>query len=211
MNQYWNALGPTVRKLIAAAAFTPIIYIIGVMIGLPVSQSLALVLGLWLGMAFPDLDVFTGWIRTTFQTMLLILLLIAAIIAYPSAWGMLSNACPAELIGSVLPGTDTVFACRMLLAALLGLAAYILAWLGVSWVPGKNSFHSWPTAVMLAGGIGLLNRVVSLAANPWPITAGFGIGYALHIIIDGKLDNDGRAQVSPMPKNAPPIMKYLRF
>lgn len=208
---YYGALGPTVKKIIGTAALTPIIYIGGVMLGLGATDASLLLLGFFVGMIFPDLDVFTGWIRTTFQTMLLIIFLAAGIMVYPIAWGIIGNACPVGLVKGISSGLDAAVVCKLALAVLIGLAAYILAWLAVSWLPARNSFHGWGTAAMLAGGMGLLNRAIAIAANPWPITIGFGLGYIMHILLDGKKTVDGESVIAPLPKNAPPIMKHLRF
>ncbi len=211
MLDYYAALGPTVKKIIGLIVFAPIVFILGAAVGLNAALSGLLVLGFFLGMVFPDLDVFTGWIRTTFQTMLLIIFLAAGIMVYPLGWGVIGGFCPAKVIGEIAPALEAVAACKLGFAVLIGLAAYVLAWLAVSWLPARNSFHSWGAAVMFAGGLGLLNRAIALTANPWPITVGFGAGYALHILLDGKKTYEGESVLAPVPKNAPPIMKHLRF
>lgn len=211
MMEYYAALGPTVKKILGTAALAPVVYAGGLMLGLGAPEASLLLLGFFVGMVFPDLDVFTGWIRTTFQTMLLIIFLAAGIMIYPLVWGMLGNACPTGLVKGISSGLDAVVVCKLGLAVLLGLAAYILAWLAVSWLPSRNSFHHWGTAVMLAGGMGLLNRAVALAVNPWPLTIGFGAGYVIHIALDGKKTAEGESVLGPLPKDAPPLMKHLRF
>lgn len=211
MMEYYSALGPTVKKIIALVALAPVVFIIGAVALADGALAGTLVLGFLLGMAFPDLDVFTGWIRTTFQTMLLIIFLGAGIFFYPYAWNLGGGFCPIGVIKSAAPGLDGVFVCKIGLAGILALAAYVLAWLAVSWLPSKNSFHSWGSAVMFAGGLGLINRATATASNPWPITAGFAAGYFIHILLDGKKTPEGESIIGPIPKNAPPIMKKLRF
>jgi len=206
-----SLIGPTVRKAFAAVVLTPLVFIIGVSLKLSGPEAFLGVLGLWLGMLFPDLDVVTGWIRTTFQTMLLILFLAAGIMLYPIGWGIIGGYCPSGLIHGISTQLDPLVVCKLGYALLIGLAAYLLAWLAVSWVPAKNSFHHWTTAVFIAGGMGLLNQAVAISENPWPLTIGFAIGYGLHILLDGKKSPEGETILPPLPKNAAPIMKYLRF
>ncbi len=206
-----SLLGPTVRKIIAMLALAPVLFLACVFVGLTKAEAAVVVLGFWVGMVFPDLDVVTGWIRTTFQTMLLILFLGAVIMIYPIAWGNLGGFCPASQINEISTQLTPAIICKLGLAGLLMAGAYILAWLAVSWVPAKNSFHHWATAVMIAGGLGVLNQVLLISLNQWILPIGVGVGYGLHIILDGRKTPEGGTVLPPLPKNALPIMKYLRF
>ena len=58
------------------------------------------VAGFAAGMLFPDIDVLTGFIRTSFQTMVLIVLMGFAILLFPVFWPMAQGVCPASSISS---------------------------------------------------------------------------------------------------------------
>lgn len=203
-------LGATMRKLVAMIALPPVIYMLGGALSLSPAECGLAVLGFWIGMLFPDLDVFTGWIKTSFQTMLLILFLGAGIMVYPFAWNSLGGFCPTAQIQSFSSLLEAQTVCQLGLSLMLVGAAYIIAWLLVGWIPEKNSFHQWTTMALIAGGMGMLNRAISISSNPWPLTIGFGAGYAMHIIID-QTRKFGAGELAPLSKNASLLDKISRL
>ncbi|VVB57377.1 Uncharacterised protein [uncultured archaeon] len=176
--------GPTVRKIALAAVAPFFILFAASALGLGAEASTLAVVGFFAGMVFPDIDVLTGFIRTTFQTMVLIVLMGFAILLFPVFWPMAQGVCPAAAISGFIPGLDASAVCQIGLAIAMMAAAYVLSWILVAWIPDKNAFHHWTSAAVMMGGVGMLNHIIRISDNPWPLSAGFGIGYALHLLAD---------------------------
>ena len=144
-----------------------------------------LIVAFWAGLIFPDIDVITGFIRTTFQTMLLIVLMGGAVLTYPPLWGAAVPYCPVSDINGVIgPAFNPLVVCQGGLAVLLMAAAWVLSYIMVFWLPAKNSFHSWTSAAVMSGGVGMFNNIARLSSDTGLLTAGFALGYALHILAD---------------------------
>lgn len=180
--------GPTLRKIALAIVLPLILISIASYIKLDSDLSMLIVAGFFAGMIFPDIDVITGFIRTTFQTMMLILMMGGAILLFPILWPNAAPFCPAAAINGAVPGLDAPAVCQMGLAVMLMIAAFVLAWILVAWIPAKNAFHHWTAAVAMSGGIGMLNHILKISDNPWPLTIGFGLGYGLHLMADHPWD-----------------------
>lgn len=182
-------LGATGRKAVLAIVVPLLILFAASRFIIPGVQTASIILAFWVGLLFPDLDVITGFIRTTFQTMLLIVLMAGAVLLYPALWGTAAVYCPVSSITGVLDAVvSPLFVCQAGLAGLLMAAAWILSYILVFWLPAKNSFHSWTSAVAISGGVGMLNHILAVAYSPWLLTAGFALGYASHIMADTAFD-----------------------
>jgi hypothetical protein len=176
--------GPTARKLALALVIPIVLLFIASRLGLDGNNSTLVAAGFLAGMLFPDIDVLTGFIRTTFQTMVLIVLMGFAILLFPFFWPMAEGYCPASAITGFSPGLDALSVCQIGFAILVLAAAYALSWVLVAWIPGKNAFHQWTTAAVMTGSVGMLNSIIHLSDSPWPLAAGFFIGYAAHLLAD---------------------------
>ncbi len=176
--------GPTARKTVLGLVIPLVLLFVASRLGLSPADSTLVAAGFLAGMLFPDIDVLTGFIRTTFQTMVLIVLMGFAILLFPFFWPMAEGYCPVSAIASVSPGLDSGAVCQIGLAILVLAAAYALSWVLVAWIPAKNAFHQWTTAAVMAGSVGMLNSVIHLSDSPWPLAAGFFIGYAIHLLAD---------------------------
>jgi len=176
--------GPTLRKLALSIVLPLILIVISSSLKLDSDLSTLIVFGFFAGMLFPDIDVITGFIRTTFQTMMLILMMGGAILIFPILWPIAAPVCPASAITGAVSGIDAPTVCQMGLAVMLMIAAFVLAWILVAWIPAKNAFHQWPAAAAMLGCIGMLNYILKISDNPWPLTIGFGIGYSIHLMAD---------------------------
>lgn len=182
-------LGATVRKAVLALVVPLLILFAASRFLLPGAETTCIVLAFWAGLLFPDLDVITGFIRTTFQTMLLMVLMAGAVLLYPALWGTAAGYCPTDAIrGAVDGAVSPLFVCQIGLAALLMAAAWILSFILVFCLPAKNSFHSWTSMVVISAGVGMLNQILSVSTSPWLLTAGFALGYASHILADTVFD-----------------------
>ncbi|VVC02088.1 Uncharacterised protein [uncultured archaeon] len=176
--------GPTMRKIVLALVLPLILLTIASYIKLDADLAMLIVAGFFAGMFFPDIDVITGFVRTTFQTMLLMVLMGGAILLFPALWQTAAPVCPAAAINSLIPGLDAPVICQIGLAVLLMAAAWILSMILLAWIPAKNAFHHWTAAAAMSGGVGMLNYILKISDNPWPLTFGFGMGYALHLMAD---------------------------
>lgn len=178
-------LGATGRKFVMALTVPLLILFASSRLLIPPSNAFCLIAAFWAGLIFPDIDVVTGFIRTTFQTMLLIVFMGGAVLMYPQLWGVATPYCPASDIHGILgPSFDPLVVCQGGLALLLMAAAWILAYIMVFWLPAKDSFHSWTSAAVMSGGVGMFNNIARLSADSGLLTAGFALGYGLHIMAD---------------------------
>ncbi len=70
-------IGPTLRKVALLATIPFVLLLIANALSLGPEASMLVVAGFAAGMLFPDIDVLTGFIRTSFQTMVLIVLMLS--------------------------------------------------------------------------------------------------------------------------------------
>jgi hypothetical protein len=174
----------TGRKLVLSILFLLLFPSIALLIGLEQSFVEIAVLGFFAGMAFPDLDVITGLIRTTFHTMVLLVLMGFAVLLFPYFFDMAQNYCPISFILSLSSSLDPLVVCKLMLAVVLMAAAYFLSWAAIFWIPQKDAFHHWTSAIVMSASLGMLNHILHVSQSPWPISCGFFIGYALHLLAD---------------------------
>ncbi len=178
-------LGATGRKIVMGLTVPLLILFAASRLLFPSAETTCIILAFWAGLVFPDIDVITGFIRTTFQTMLLIVFMGGAVLMYPPLWGMAAGYCPVSGIQGVVGAAfNPLVVCQGGLAVLLLAAAWVLSFIMVFWLPAKNAFHSWTSAVVMSAGVGMFNNIAHLSADSTLLTAGFALGYALHILAD---------------------------
>ncbi len=182
-------LGATGRKIVMALTVPVLILFASSRFLIPPEHVFCIIAAFWAGMLFPDIDVITGFIRTTFQTMLLIIFMGGAVLLYPQLWTAASPFCPVSDIHGVLgSGFDPFVVCQGGLAVLLMAFAWIISYVMVFWLPAKNSFHSPTSAVVMSASVGMFNNIVRLSTSTGLLTAGFALGYFLHIMADSAFD-----------------------
>lgn len=186
-----GALLATLKKLAVLVVGVPVLLAIANGMGFDSGTGMLLALSFVAGLIFPDLDVLTGLIRTTFKTVLLVIFVILVVVGFPIIWGFASGFCPAGVIHSYLPVVDGLVTCQIILALLAVGVAYGAAELAVIGIPAKDSFHHWTSAILFSGGIALVAKILQLTEQSNVVGAGFGIGYLSHMAADmGKNKGD---------------------
>ncbi len=182
-------IGATGRKIVMGLTVPVLILFASSRFLIPSEHVFCIIAAFWAGLIFPDLDVITGYVRTSFQSMLLIVFMGGAVLMYHSLWAVSAPYCPASDIQGILDGAfDALVVCQSGLAVILMAAAWLISYIMVFWLPAKNSFHSWTSAAVMSGGVGMFNNIVRLSTSTGLLTAGFALGYFLHIMADSAFD-----------------------
>ncbi len=174
----------TLKKLALLIVLPPLLLLAAAWADWSAAQAALLIAAYVAGMFFPDLDVITGLLRTTFRAVLLVILVVVAVVAFPTAWAHAGGYCPTGAIQGVLSNVDASIGCQIALAMVMVAAAWAATGLLVGWIPEKDSFHHWTSGILFSGGLALAARILHLTGDYMLLGAGFGIGYALHLIAD---------------------------
>ncbi|MFH1306794.1 MAG: hypothetical protein ABIH83_04045 [Candidatus Micrarchaeota archaeon] len=176
----------TIKKIIYGIIFSIGAYIIASVIGMGSLWTQIFVLSFWAGMLFPDFDVFAGFLKNIANAVFVALVVFAiiAFLIFPHA-SSTAGFCSDSSIYSIFGISGAGTYCNIALTIIFLLIAFFILRLLVGWLPYKGSFHSWPVAFVLTVLSALLVRFFIPCLEPCPIFIGVGIGYALHLIIDG--------------------------
>ena len=84
----------TLKKLALLLVLPPLLLLGAAWANWSAGQAALLIAAYVAGMCFPDLDVATGLLRTSFRAVLLVIMVVVAVVAFPAAWAHAGGLCP---------------------------------------------------------------------------------------------------------------------
>ncbi|MDE1798523.1 MAG: hypothetical protein KGH63_03895 [Candidatus Micrarchaeota archaeon] len=193
----------TLKKLALLIILPPLLLVGAAWANWSAGQAALLIAAYVAGMLFPDLDVITGLLRTTFRAVLLVFLVVIAVVAFPTAWAHAGGYCPTGAIQGVLSTVNAMIACQIALAMLSVAVAWAATGLLVGWIPEKDSFHHWTSGILFSGGLALVAGILRLTGDYLLLGLGFGVGYALHLLADNSKNQPDPGWLNSVIPGAP--------